>query len=115
MLRRRQSNPDQCDYDRRHRLVYERSRATGVQRRRRSVRLVGRKVDADDLVGAAEIAARLGLSHRESVHTLRKRDASFPQPVARLRTALVWAWPDVEKWARQTGRLPEEDQDDGEH
>lgn len=69
----------------------------------------------DDLVGAAELAARLGLSHRESVHTLRKRDRSFPQPVARLRTALVWAWPDVQQWARQTGRLPREDRDDGEH
>lgn len=60
----------------------------------------------NDLVGAAEIADRLHLAHRESVHTLRRRHSDFPAPVAVLRTAMVWAWPDVEKWARETGRLP---------
>ncbi len=67
---------------------------------------MGRKVDVADLVGAAEIAERLGLSHRESVHTLRRRHAAFPPPVAELKQAMVWAWPDVEKWAKATGRLP---------
>lgn len=66
---------------------------------------MGRTVDVDDLVGAAEIAERLGLSHTQSVHTLRRRDPAFPEPVARLRQALVWSWPDVEQWARDTGRL----------
>ncbi len=66
---------------------------------------MGRKIDAADLVGAAEIAERLGLSHRESVHTLRRRHQDFPQPVAELRQAKIWVWPDVEKWARDTGRL----------
>lgn len=67
---------------------------------------MGRKVDIDDLVGAAEIAERLGLAHRETVHTLRRRHDSFPRPVAELKQAMVWAWPDVEKWAKATGRLP---------
>ena len=28
-----------------------------------------------------------------------------PPPVAELTSALVWHWPDVERWARATGRL----------
>jgi hypothetical protein len=64
-----------------------------------------RKVAVGDLVGAAEIAERLGWSHPQNVHTIRKRHADFPEPVAKLRTALVWAWPDVEAWAKATGRL----------
>jgi predicted DNA-binding transcriptional regulator AlpA len=65
---------------------------------------VGRKVDVVDLVGAAEIADRLGIA-RQSVHQLARRHADFPQPVATLRQAMVWNWPDVERWARATGRL----------
>lgn len=61
----------------------------------------------DHLVGAAEIAERLGLSHHQTVHTLRRRDPDFPPPVATLRQAMVWAWPDVAAWARSTGRLTE--------
>jgi predicted DNA-binding transcriptional regulator AlpA len=69
---------------------------------------MGRKVDVDDLVGAAEIAERLGLSHPQTVHTLRRRDPAFPAPVASLKRAHVWTWPDVAAWARSTGRLTEE-------
>lgn len=57
------------------------------------------------LVGAAEIAERLGLAHPQTVHSWRRRYPEFPQPVAQLRQALVWAWPDVARWARKTGRL----------
>jgi hypothetical protein len=35
----------------------------------------------------------------------RRRHADFPQP-AKQEAALIWAWPDVERWARKTGRLP---------
>ena len=62
----------------------------------------------NDLVGAAEIADRLGLSHAQSVHNLKRRHADFPEPVATLRQAMVWAWPDVAAWARATGRLHED-------
>lgn len=58
----------------------------------------------DQLVGAAEIAERLGYEPR-TVHDWRRRPLGFPEPVARLKVALVWAWPDVEAWARKTGRL----------
>lgn len=53
----------------------------------------------DQLVGAAEIAERLGVKRPNVVHDWRRRYADFPPPVASLRQALVWAWPDVEKWA----------------
>ena len=65
---------------------------------------MGRKLDADDLVGAAEIAERLGLAQVQTVHTWRRRHPDFPEPVARLKQALIWSWPDVDTWARTTGR-----------
>jgi hypothetical protein len=65
---------------------------------------MGRLVDADQLVGAAEIAERLGLAQVQTVHAWRRRYDDFPAPVARLRQALIWAWPDVERWAKTTGR-----------
>ena len=60
----------------------------------------------DDLVGATEIAARLGVAYVETIHNWRRRYPDFPQPVAKLRQALIWSWPDVETWAKATGRLP---------
>lgn len=66
---------------------------------------MGRRIDADDLVGASEIAQRLGLTRVQRVHELRARSQDFPEPVAALTQALVWNWPDVEKWARRNGRL----------
>jgi predicted DNA-binding transcriptional regulator AlpA len=66
---------------------------------------MGRKVDVNDLVGAAEIADRLGLAHVQTVHTLRRRHLDFPEPVAHLKRALVWSWSDVSAWAHATGRL----------
>jgi hypothetical protein len=67
---------------------------------------MGRKVDVDDLVGAAEIADRLNVSHAETVHAWRRRYPDFPQPVVHLQRAVLWSWPDVEAWAKATGRLP---------
>lgn len=58
-----------------------------------------------ELVGATEIAERLGVGKGSVVHDWRARHPEFPEPVAQLRMGLVWAWPDVERWARRTGRL----------
>ncbi len=58
-----------------------------------------------DLVGAMEIARRLGASRPQTVYAWRRRHPDFPRPVAELSIGLVWAWTDVEEWARQTGRL----------
>jgi hypothetical protein len=62
-------------------------------------------VDADSLVGAKEIADRLGLKSTQGVHNWRRRDPDFPRPVADLDMGLVWSWPDVEAWAKRSGRL----------
>ena len=58
----------------------------------------------DDLVGAAEVAQRLGVTHN-TVLQWRRRHDGFPAPVAELAQALVWSWPDVAAWAESTGRL----------
>lgn len=64
-----------------------------------------RKVAPEDLVGAHEIAQRLGVARPQVVHEWRRRHADFPEPVAKLKTALIWDWRAVEAWARETGRL----------
>lgn len=66
---------------------------------------VGRRVDVDELVGAAEIAARLGVKRLQVVHDWRRRHGEFPRPVVAVSRTLVWYWPDVRQWAAQTGRL----------
>lgn len=70
-----------------------------------SVTPMGRKVDAGELVGAAEIAKRLGVGKGSVVSDWRQRHADFPAPVARLAMGHVWYWPDVAAWARRSGRM----------
>jgi predicted DNA-binding transcriptional regulator AlpA len=67
---------------------------------------MGRTVDVDDLVDAAEVARLLGLSHRNSVRIYRTRYADFPEPVVNMGVGrcLLWLRPEVEAWARATGR-----------
>ena len=63
-----------------------------------------RRVDIVNLVGAHEIAQRLGVSRPQVIHEWRKRHPDFPQPIAILTNGLIWDWEEVEKWARATGR-----------
>lgn len=63
-----------------------------------------KKVDVDDLVGAHEIAKRLGVTRPQVVHEWRRRHPDFPEPIATLKTALIWDWRDVHAWALSTGR-----------
>lgn len=67
---------------------------------------MGRKVDVDQLVGATEIAERLGVTRPNVVHEWARRHEDFPSPVLQLRRVKIWHWPDVENWAKATGRLP---------
>lgn len=69
---------------------------------------MGRKVDVEDLVGAYEIAARLGMKRTGVVYDWRRRHPDFPEPIVQLASINVWAWPDVVAWARRTGRLDNE-------
>lgn len=60
----------------------------------------------NELVGASEIAKRCGVTRTQAVHMWRIRYEDFPKPVASLDMGLVWYWPEVERWAKKTGRLP---------
>jgi hypothetical protein len=67
---------------------------------------MGRKVDLDDLVGAAEIAQRFGVRRPQVVHDWVRRHADFPAPVYRSDRVRLWLWPEVARWGQSTGRLP---------
>ncbi len=58
------------------------------------------------LVGLAEIARLLSVS-RQRAHQLSTKGA-FPSPVVELASGKVWRREHVERWARRTGRLPAE-------
>ena len=71
--------------------------------------LMARKVDPADLVGAHEIAERMGLSFPNVVHTWRKRHPDFPRPVAELQAGLIWDWNEIQIWLKSTNRgIPNE-------
>lgn len=55
------------------------------------------------LMGVAEVAELLGVS-RQRVHQLVAQ-TGFPEPVAHLAAGLIWERDEVERWARETGRL----------
>lgn len=57
-----------------------------------------------ELVIAVDIAKRLALSPQR-VYVLAA-GAGFPQPLGILGRSAVWRWSTVERWARETGRLP---------
>ena len=69
-------------------------------------RIVGLEVNADDLVGAAEVAAILRLSHPNSVTTYLRRYPDFPNPVVDLPASRVRLWrrQDVEQWQSERSR-----------
>jgi predicted DNA-binding transcriptional regulator AlpA len=58
-----------------------------------------------DLITVTDIAELLDMT-RAGAHKLIKRESTFPAPVAVLtgRTR-VWEREDVERWARETGRI----------
>lgn len=64
----------------------------------------------ENLVGAAEIAERLGVTRPQMIHTWRRRDPTFPLPVAELKQAMIWDWSSVKEWAIRTGRLGDDHQ-----
>ncbi|MDZ7673743.1 MAG: hypothetical protein U5K30_01530 [Acidimicrobiales bacterium] len=52
---------------------------------------MGRRIDADNMVGAAEIADRLGLSHPRHPVALAAALRGLPRaPLQRLEQAMVW-------------------------
>lgn len=70
----------------------------------RYVAAVAKHVDPGDLVGAREIADRLGIAGNSVVYDWMRRYDDFPRPVARLSAGNIWLWSEVAAWARRTGR-----------
>jgi hypothetical protein len=66
---------------------------------------MGRSIDVDSLVTAADIAERLDAKRPQAVHTWRRRHTDFPAPVIERGRVILWSWPAVRRWARSTGRL----------
>jgi predicted DNA-binding transcriptional regulator AlpA len=60
-----------------------------------------------ELVIATDIAKRLGISSQR-VYVLAA-GLGFPKPLGTLGRSAVWRWSSVERWARETGRLPADD------
>jgi predicted DNA-binding transcriptional regulator AlpA len=57
-----------------------------------------------ELVIAVDIAERLRISPQR-VNVLAS-SPGFPKPLGKLGRSSVWRWSSVERWARETGRLP---------
>jgi predicted DNA-binding transcriptional regulator AlpA len=57
-----------------------------------------------ELVIGVEIARRLGISPQR-VNVLAN-GPGFPTPIGKLGRSSVWRWSSIERWARDTGRLP---------
>lgn len=73
---------------------------------RTSVHTVGRTVDVDELVDAADVAVLLGLSHSNTVHSYLGRYPDMPRPVVDRgpNRAKLWVRSDIQAWANQRGK-----------
>ena len=61
---------------------------------------------ACDPVGVAEIADRLKVKQQTvAMWKYRGKSVGLPEPRWEISRLPAWEWRDVEKWARQTGRL----------
>lgn len=56
-----------------------------------------RLIDPADLVGAAEIGDRLGVT-KQAVTNWAARYSDFPAPLTELRLGRVWLWSEVAAW-----------------
>jgi DNA-binding transcriptional MerR regulator len=61
------------------------------------------KIDPADLVDPHDIAERLGVQ-LPTVHRWQARKL-LPEPLRRFGGVPVWSWDQIEKWAKETGRL----------
>lgn len=64
---------------------------------------VGRRVDLDDLIDAAEVASILGLARANSVYVYRERYSDMPRPVLDRgsRQAKLWLRSEVTAWQQE--------------
>ena len=66
---------------------------------------MGKKIDLEYLVGAAEIAQRLNVKRPHLIHDWRRRYPEFPKPIVELTGILLWDWRDIATWAKATQRI----------
>jgi len=64
-------------------------------------------VERYEPVSVVEIGERLGVEPN-TVHMWRYRSLGFPERKGRAGGVPLWDWPDIEAWARATGRLGRE-------
>jgi predicted DNA-binding transcriptional regulator AlpA len=84
--------------------MHTRANSGSVESRcRQGYREIVRIDSRTDLVIAADVAKRLGLS-AQRVNVLAS-GPGFPKPLGKLGRSSVWRWSSVERWARETGRL----------
>jgi predicted DNA-binding transcriptional regulator AlpA len=57
-----------------------------------------RLIGPEDVVGAEEIAERLGLECPEVERLMSA--PTFPRPATELAIGPLWLWPDIEPWLR---------------
>lgn len=57
---------------------------------------------APAIVGPIEIAQRLGV-RRQTVRMWRSR-GTLPDPLVVISGVPIWWWPDIRRWAMETGR-----------
>jgi glutathione-regulated potassium-efflux system ancillary protein KefG len=64
------------------------------------------RVNTEDLIDSLEVAAILGLAHRNTVTTYLRRYPDMPRPVVELGAGRVRLWlrPEIIAWAKKTGR-----------
>jgi predicted DNA-binding transcriptional regulator AlpA len=64
------------------------------------------RINSEDLIDSQVVAEILGLTHRNTVTSYLRRYPDMPRPVVELGTGRVRLWlrPEIEAWARQTGR-----------
>jgi hypothetical protein len=68
----------------------------------REIKHKSERVQLAELVTAAEIGRRLGLT-RQRVQQLAN-EAGFPEPLGRVGHYIVYRWRDIEAWAQSNGR-----------
>ena len=78
--------------------------ASPQARRRQGYGVVVQVDSRTELVIAVEIARRLAISPQR-VNVLAG-GPGFPKPLGKLGRSAVWRWSSIERWARETGRLP---------
>lgn len=67
---------------------------------------MGRRVDVDDLIDSNAVADILGLAQFNTVSAYQRRYPTMPRPVVDMGRGRckLWLRPEIESWARKTGR-----------